>query len=59
MKKTSGKEILVALVGLAALVCGGLLLASGLQGWLAQFNAWLAPAAGTGVQHAADLMLGV
>ena len=57
--KTSGKEILVALVGMAALVCGGLLLASGLQGWLEQFNAWLGSAMGTGVGHATDFVLGV
>ena len=59
MKKTNGKEILVALVGLTVICCGGLLLASGLQGWLEQLNAWLAPATGTGVQYAADFVLGV
>ncbi len=58
MMKTSGKDILVAVVGLTALVCGGLLLAGCLHGWLEQVNAWLDPATGLGARYATDIVLG-
>jgi len=57
--ETSGKEMLVALMGLTVLVCGAFLLASSLRDLLEQFNAWLGSATSNGVGYATALVLGV